>query len=304
MTDFLEKAKKHWTQDRVKKVTGGKKLLVTPDRAPELLRVMGLLNNDASMSANDVRKFRQINHMLALIHEDLAALTKNHPTIRTIDIGCGNSYMTLMLTWYFKEVLKHPFECVGIDSNQKVIEKSIEKSKSLEYENFLKFQLGDIRNFTWKSLYETLFSKKDTRPNLVIALHACDIATDYALAFGIQNKADYIAAAPCCQAELASKWKSLVNEHNPFSPIFRSHHFRREIASEITDVMRMLLVRSRGYEVTATEFVGQEHAMKNRLLTCIRRGSKLPDALEQFENLKNSLGSCSISLEKLLGINF
>lgn len=291
MSDFLEKAKKHWTLERVKKVTGGKKLLLTPDQAPELLRVMGLLNSDASMSANDVRKYRQINHMLALISDELIALSRQHAKVRVIDIGCGNSYMTLLLVWFFKHKLQHPIECLGIDGNPKVIAASQERAKQLAFEKEVEFQVADIKDFKWE---------KETRPHVVLALHACDTATDYALAFGIQNKADTIFVAPCCQAELARKWKGLVDVPSAFNPIFRSHHFRREIAAEMTDVLRMLLVRSRGYEVTPTEFVGKEHAMKNTLMTCIRKGSQLQEAKKQYEDLKTALGGSGICLEDLL----
>lgn len=300
MDSFLDKARKHWTQERLKKVTGGKKLLLTPDKAPELLRVMSLLNSDASMSANDVRKFRQINHTLALIAEDLQELIHKGPVLRIVDVGCGNSYMTLLLTWYFHEIVKHPIECIGIDPNPKVIAASTERAKELGYDASLKFLVGDIKDLTWKSIYEQCFSATETRPHFVIGLHACDTATDYALAFAVQNKADLAVMAPCCQAELARKWKGLVDAPNAFAPVFRSHHFRREVAAEMTDVYRMLLVRSKGYEVTATEFVTHEHAMKNRLLVAKRRGSQLSEASKQYEDLKQSLGNVNVLLEELL----
>ena len=302
MEDFADKALNYWNQERLKKLTAGKKLILTPDKAANVLRVMSLLNSDASMSANKVRKFRQINHMLALLSEDLKELSQKFKIVRIVDVGCGNSYMTVLLAWYFKEVLKHPLECIGLDPNLKVISASQQRAESLNYSEFLKFKVADIKTVEWMSLYNELFTTSDenTRPHLVIALHACDTATDYALSFAVKNHADRIAVAPCCQAELARKWKDLVNEENAFSPVFRSHHFRREIAAEMTDVLRMLLLRSIGYEVTATEFVSLEHAMKNRLLLCKRRGAFLREADKQYQDLKQSLGSVSIILEELI----
>ncbi len=303
-TEFLTKAQKYWTSEKVQKVTGGKKLLITPSTAPELLRVMSLLGNDSSMSADNVRKFRQVNHMLALISQDLEDLSKKHPIVRIVDIGCGNSYLSLLITWFFKEKLQHPIECIGIDANAKLIEASQQRAKQLAYQDLLQFIQGDINDFSWSQLYEKAFSrsaeKAAKRPNVIIGLHACDTASDKALAFGVHSKADFLAVAPCCQAELARAWKSLVDQDLPFAPIFRSHHFRREVAAEMTDVMRMLLMRAHGYEVTATEFVGSEHAMKNRLLSCTRRGASLPEARRQFAELKASLGQSSICLETLL----
>jgi SAM-dependent methyltransferase len=300
MDSFSDKARKHWTQERIKKLTGGKKLLLTPDQAPELLRVMSLLNSDGSMSANKIRKYRQINHTLALLSDSLQELSKKAPIVRILDVGCGNSYMTLLLAWYFKEKLNHPMECIGLDPNPKVIAASQERAKILNYDS-VKFFVGDIKDVSWDQIYSQSFaSEEKTRPHLVLGLHACDTASDYAFAFAIQNKSDCIAVAPCCQAELARKWKTSVDSDNPFVPVFRSHHFRRELAAEMTDVFRMLLVRSRGYEVTATEFVTHEHAMKNRLLIATRRGAQLHEATQQYERLKESLGGHSVVLEDIL----
>ena len=289
MDTFLNQARKHWTSERVKKVTGGKSLILTPDQAPDLLRAMGLLNKDTSMSANNVRKYRQINHMLALMAPEFRDLAKRFPTVRVVDFGCGNSYLTILIAWYFCSVLDHPLDCTGLDSNPKTIAASRERARVLGYEGCLKFVDGDVGTLDGA-----------TRPHAVIALHACDTATDHALAFGIRHKADYMAVAPCCQAELARRWTELVNSDSVLAPIYRSHHFRREIAADMTDVLRMLLIRSRGYEVTATEFVAQEHAVKNRLLTCIRRGAPSNDLLQQFVDLKKELGDVTLCLERQL----
>jgi len=285
------KAESYWTKERIDKVTSSKNLLITPKNAPELLRSMGLLNNDASMSADCVRKYRQINHMLALISKDLEALAKQFPTVRFVDLGCGNSYITFLVAWFFKEKLRHPFEGVGADTNAKVIEQSQKRATELGFSNQLRFVQSSAGDLVWDAA---------SRPHFAMALHACDTATDQALAFAVRLKSDFIAVAPCCQAELAQEWKTRSSAEHAFSPIFRSHHFRREIAADMTDVMRMLLMRARGYEVTATEFVGSEHTPKNRMLVCTRRGAYLDSAKAEFEQLKDSLAGSSISLERLL----
>jgi len=291
INELRARAQTFWTPERTEKITGAKKLLITPREAPELLRTMGLLNADASMSADSVRKYRQINHMLALLTKDLETLAKQFATVRFIDIGCGNSYLTFLVAWFFKEKLRHPFEGVGADSNARVIAESQKRAQELGFQNQLRFVQSSVADVQWEA---------PTRPHFLIALHACDTATDQALAFAVRHKCDFVAVAPCCQAELAQAWKERTKVVTPFAPVFRSHHFRREIAADITDVMRMLLMRSHGYEVTATEFVGTEHTPKNRLLVCTRRGAYLDSAKAEFEQLKEAFAGSSISLEHLL----
>jgi len=314
---FQDKARIYWTPERLAKVTGGKKLLVTPDRAPLLLRTMNLLNADGSMSANDVRKFRQINHMAALMAPELERLSGQMKEVRILDVGCGNSYLTLLAAWLFHEHWHKPCQIIGIDTHEQRITASRDRAQMLGYQGFLKFHLLTAGSNAWQEAWRAGFGSQEgqesisssgevvppvavPRPNVVIALHACDTATDEALALGFAEKADFIAVAPCCQAELAATWTQLASSQHPMSPLFRSPHLRRETAAHITDMMRMLLMRSVGYEVTATEFVGLEHTPKNRLITCIRRGRYLKEAWDQFLEFKHSWSDTSIALEGML----
>lgn len=299
---FINKARLHWTKDRVQKITGGKKLLITPDEAPMLLRVMGLLNSDSSMSANDIRKYRQINHMLALIGKDLEQLCTTHDTLRLVDIGCGNSYLSLLIAWYFQVKHPHPVQILGLDVNDKVIAASRQRAQELGFQGLLKFHCGKIEDQdAWISIWESLFpSSSAPQVQVVLALHACDTASDEALNLGIQMNAEFMAIAPCCQAELAQKWKGL-SQSESLHPLFSSRSFRRSIAADVTDLYRTLLVRSCGYEVTATEFVPSEHSLKNRILICKKRGHEWTEARQQYEAVKSSFGGVGIRLEELVG---
>lgn len=303
-SDFLSKCQQWWTPERLNKLTAGKKLVLTPLDAPELLRVMGLLNPDASMSADNVSKFLQINHMLHLLMPTLEDLRSRFTVVRVFDACCGNSFLTLLLGWLFAHRWNKSCEIIGVDLNAKVIHQSQERAKKLGLENVLKFKVAPVGNETWVEAYGDLFHPATgadvPRPHLVVALHACDTATDYALAAAIHTKADAIAVAPCCQAELAKIWKDVKITDHPFRPIFETPNLRREIAAQVTDTMRLLLCRSRGYEVTATEFIPASHTPKNRLLLCIRRGNYLKGASMEFERLKQSLASTTIQLESLL----
>lgn len=295
--EFEAKATRHWTKDREDKLTAGKNLLLKPSNAAWLLRVIGLLNGDASMAADNARKFLQINHMLTLLKPQLEDLARRHATVRVFDACCGNSYLTLLVAWLFHEQWKKPCFILGVDRNAKLIERSAKRAADLGYDGFLQFATDTVDNDTWTRHVPT-----GERPHLLLALHACDIATDFALAAGVHAKADVIAAAPCCHAELAQKWKDLgatIKEH-AFAPIFRTPNLRRETAAQLTDTLRLLLLRSRGYEVTATEFVPSDHTPKNRLLLAERRGNVLASAQAEHQALKAALGDQAIKLEELL----
>lgn len=301
--DFIQIARTYWTKDQEAKVTGGKRWPVLPSEAPKLLRVLGLLNRDASMSADNVRKFSQINHMVSLLEPQITEMSERHAPVRILDACCGTSYLTLLLAWLLKEKLGKSCQIIGVDRNEKLIATSKARAAELGLDGVLRFEVATIEVDYGTTCFGRLFPDEapaDARPHLLVALHACDTATDLALALGLQAKADVMAVAPCCHAELARKWKDLGNLTHPFGPIFRSPNLRRETAAHITDALRMLIVRSRGYEVTATEFVPSSHTLKNRLLTCVRRGNFQKEAADQLQDLKASVGDQTIRLEELL----
>jgi SAM-dependent methyltransferase len=310
---FGAKARAFWTDARLHKVTGGKKYLLTPTKAPELLRALGLLNADASMSVDCARKFSQINHMLLQIKPLLDDLAARHARVRVLDVGCGNSYLTFLIAWYLKEHLQHSAHIVGVDRNPRVIGSSRERAALLGFGDVLRFHCETAGSITWKDVYSGLFvdevaavpsqtveDNKSLRPHLVVALHACDTATDEALALGISLEADAMAVAPCCHAELARFWEGRGGGTHPMSPVFSAPNLRREAGAVMTDALRMLLVRRSGYEVTPTEFVPSDHTPKNRLLVCIRRGRYFAPAAAQYQALSEALDSPTLALERLL----
>lgn len=299
--DFTEKARAHWTPEQTAKVTGGKRYPLMPAEAPELLRVMGLLNSDASMSADSVRKFQQANHMLNLLLTQLDDLCERHKTVYVLDACCGSSFIALVVAWYLIEKKKHPCRVIGIDRNEAVIAKSNERAQTLGWHESVRFMAGDVDKAAWgKALAQLFPGEEATRPHLLCALHACDTATDYALALGIAAQADYMAVAPCCQAELAKQWSQLPPDGHPLQALFQSPNLRRDAAATFTDTLRLLLVRARGYEVTATEFVASAHTPKNRLLMCTRRGKFHRDSEQQYAAMKAALVGTTITLESLL----
>lgn len=299
---FAQKAAQHWTQERIRKMTGGKKYMIDPLNGAELLRALGLLNSDAGMSADAVRKYVQINHMIALMEPLVLSLCARFPAVRILDCGCGNSYLTILLAWCFREIWKKPAQIIGIDTRSDVIAKSAKRAADLQLQDFVTFETVSVADFhRRREQTESADERKSTRIHLVIALHACDTATDDALALAFADKSDAFAVAPCCQAELAGLWRKMSAENfkSAFSVLINSPELRRDSCSTFTDAMRVLLARGSGYEVTATEFVPSAHTPKNRLLTGNRRGNYLDNALDEYAELRQALGT-GIALEQRL----
>lgn len=303
--NFRQRALAHWTAEREAKVTGGRRWPLLPSEAPELLRVLGLLNPDATMSADAMRKFSQVNHMVTLLLPVLKDLKERHRTVRVCDAGCGTSALTLILAWILQKKEGHDCRLIGIDANPAVIATSTQRALALGLGDVLRFQVGRLHPAMTEGLFAAVFpedpaEKKPARPHLLLGLHACDTATDMALAMGILGQVDVLAVAPCCHAELSQVWKDMKNPDHPFAPVFAAPNLRRETAAHLTDALRMVLVRSHGYEVTATEFVPSSHTPKNRLLLAIRRGRFQEGAAAQYGRLREAVGQGPLALERAL----
>jgi len=291
---FAQKAEQHWTPERVRKVTGGKKFLIDPRQGSTLLRALGLLNADASMPADAVRKYVQINHMVALIEPTVQQLSERFSPVRILDCGCGNSYLTFLLAWCFKNVWNKKALIYGIDTRADVIGKSQQRAVDLGLDDILQFEKISVQDFAQRRAdLPSPDERKASRMHMVVALHACDTATDDALALAFAEKSDAVAVAPCCQAELANKWRKLSADHfkSAFSVLLNSPELRRDSCSTFTDAMRVLLLRGSGYEASTTEFVPSNHTPKNRLILASRRGNYLESALREYLELKSSLGA-------------
>lgn len=301
--DFAARCITHWTKERLTKLVGQHKYHVLPTNAPLLLRTLGLLNSDASMAADSTRKFIQINHLLTQFKPFLEDLNQRHKRVRILDAGCGSSFLTFILAWAYKELWKHDALLIGVDTNENLINKNKTSASSMGVDGLIKFAQSPISDINWMNLLAELSEDvpddpKKSRPHAVVALHACDTATDDAIALGIKLQADFIAVAPCCQAELARQWKDLgdKNLEHPLSPAFKNPHLRRELAAHFTDLARVLILRGHGYEVTTTEFTMSHATPKNTLILAVRRGLFLTEAQREYLDLKKLMSDCAISL--------
>jgi hypothetical protein len=296
----------HWTPERLSRLTSGKRLPLDPVTHCSFLHATGLMNDDSSVSSAQVKKYLQINHMINLIAPPFRALAKSMPgkTLTLLDAGCGNSYLSLAFAFLAREAssgrvsqirewqdTQFELQVVGVDSNPAVIQQSIGRAEALG--------LSDVMSFQCCQLSEVLLPD---RVHAVMALHACDTATDDALALGVRKQADLLAVAPCCQAELAQFFKTLVVQpDHAMSVILRSPNLRRDAGSTFTDALRLALVRAVGYEATATEFIPSSHTPKNRLIIAERRGRFNKTGLLEFQRLRSHIGSPTLTLERLLG---
>ncbi len=304
-SDLARRAQSHWTAERLERLTSGKRLPLHPVTHCAFLQVAGLMEADASITSAQVKKYLQINHMISLIAPPFRALAKAMPgkALTLLDAGCGNSYLSLAFAFLAREASTSPasqirdwqgvqFELhvIGVDTTALVIEQSRARAEALG--------LGGVMSFQCCALEEAALPE---RLHAVMALHACDTATDAALALGIRRQADLLAVAPCCQAELAQFFKTLGPDfQHDLGVILHSPNLRRDAAATFTDALRLALMRALGYEATATEFIPSTHTPKNRLILGERRGRYSKPGLAEFQRLRSAIGSPTLALERSL----
>ena len=217
-----------------------------PGQSPELLRELHLLGRDGGLHADSLRKLKQVNHLVKLLEPALLDVRARHPDGILVDAGAGNAYLAFVLYELFlrepgaREVLY----CV--EPREDLYRRAEERARKLGFDR-MRFLQSEVAQ-----------APLPERVHLLMALHACDTATDDALAVALRRGADHIAVVPCCQAEVAVQ---LLWAH----PIHR-----REAGAHLTNVVRALVLESFGYQVTVTELTGWEHSLKNELILARR----------------------------------
>lgn len=259
-------------ETRARKVMGGKDRALRPDESANLLQVIGIMNADGSISARSAKKYKQVNHFVELCRPVWSKLVEQRaPTpeepLRVLDLGCGNGYLDFVLAEALR-LAEVPVRLHGVDRRAELVEQCTARAQTLGFEA-MSFSAGSIEEV---ELDETPLGGG---PDLVVALHACDTATDDALALAIRTGARSILAAPCCQREVAEQLKGVDGETAkavaPVSALVRSSLMRREYAAQLTDALRVEVLEACGYQVDAIEFVGSEHTPKNLMLRAHRR---------------------------------
>ncbi len=217
---------------------------------------LGIFDDKFKVKKSRYDKYKQINRFVEIIADEFSDYKGD--TLRIIDFGCGKSYLTFIMYYYFTVIKELKVTMIGYDLKEKVIEDCNEIADRYGYKG-LEFKVGDV------SRVET-FNNID----VIISLHACDTATDYALHYAIQNEIKYIFSVPCCQHEINAQIKS----DSELSLLVEHGLYKERFSALLTDVIRCEVLKTAGYEVDAVEFVDIENTPKNSMIRAKRIGKK------------------------------
>ena len=265
-----------------------KNKLLSAENAEPFLKAVGIMTQGGKIRADMQRKFKQINEYLRLVDETDSFQALSGEPIHIVDFGCGNAYLTFAIYYYLHDILKLDAHVTGVDIKADLIESHQQKARSLNWSQ-LNFVVGQIADY-----------KPEVIPNVVIALHACDTATDDALAQGIQWDSKLIVCAPCCQHELQEQM-SHIPMPTSLLPVFHDGILFERMGDILTDTFRANILRIMGYRTDVTQFVPIEHAAKNLMIRSVKT-SPVGNArwVEEYKNLK-SFWQVTPYLEKILG---
>lgn len=263
-----------------------KKNYILPEgkSVPFLVR-LGIMTAEGRVIAAKYDKFRQINRFLEIFKDaSLEVLAKKDGgELSVVDFGSGKSYLTFAVQYFLTEILKVPCRIFGLDLKKDVIEYCSRLSDELGLKN-LSFAVGDIAEFG-----------EDKKPDIIITLHACDTATDYALNYAIKKGASAILSVPCCQHEINLQLKKNKAGENPvFEPLLKYGLIKERFSALVTDAVRGELLENFGYKVQMIEFIDDEGTPKNLMIRAIKKSG-----LEEEAGAKKS--SCKILQE--LGVS-
>lgn len=257
---------------------------IRPGQSIELLKELHILTRDGKLNQDSRRKLKQVYHLYQFIEKLLLELPDSEGGITLADHGAGKSYLGFILYDLFFKVLRTG-HIYGIETRPELVQKSRELADRLGFERMSFLNLSVAESAQSAELPE--------RIDVVTALHACDTATDDAIAFGLKKHAQFMVLVPCCQAEVArvlSQHKALSLVRTPLSELWRHPLHTRELGSQITNVLRCLYLEASGYQVTVTELVGWEHSLKNELIIARYTGQKNHAAAERLHALLQEFG--------------
>ena len=241
------------------------------------LQDLGVMTSEGKIVRTKFDKFRQINRFLEFVEDIIPQLEKNRE-ITILDFGCGKSYLTFAIYYYLHELKKIDVRIIGLDLKKEVIQHCNELSQKYGYEK-LKFLEGNIADYTGVD-----------EVDMVVTLHACDTATDFALDKAVGWNAKVILSVPCCQHELNGQIQNELLE-----PILKYGLIKERMAALITDAMRAEYLESCGYDTQILEFIDMEHTPKNILIRAVKTGKKKGNkanikVCEEFFHISPTLG--------------
>lgn len=261
------------------------KAYLLPEGVPcPFLVEIGVMTPAGKVRASKQAKFRQINRFLELV-SDVAMHLPATGGLRIVDFGCGKSYLTFALYHLFTRILNREVDILGFDRNREVVATCDRLSQKLGCRG-LAFRVGEIAD-------QTVVGTVD----LAVSLHACDTATDDALAQAVAWRSSVILAVPCCQHELAR-----ALDANELGPIEKHGLLHEQFASLATDALRAQALEACGYKAQVIEFIDLEHTAKNLLIRAVRRPGeeRQPQAAHTYDQFKKFLGVGQIASDRIL----
>ncbi|HXE49431.1 MAG TPA: SAM-dependent methyltransferase [Ramlibacter sp.] len=263
-------------------------LELRPGQSVELLKELHILTREGRINQDSRRKLKQVYHLYQFIEKVLLEVpaAPGHPTLA--DHGAGKSYLGFILyDLFFRE--RGGGHIFGVETRPELVEKSRALAARLGFErmSFLNLSAAEAADAPIVP----------PQIDVVTALHACDTATDDAIAFGLRKQARYMVLVPCCQAEVAGclrQNKALALSRTPLAELWRHPLHTREMGSQLTNVLRCLYLEACGYQVTVTELVGWEHSLKNELILASFTGQNKRSAAQRLRALLAEFGLQSL----------
>ena len=262
-----------------------KQYIIEEGTAVPFMIDLGVMTESGKIIRTRYDKYRQINRFLEFIEDILPELPTDR-TVHIIDFGCGKSYLTFAMYYYLKVLRHYDIRITGLDLKQKVIEDCQALAERYGYDG-LQFLCGDIADYNGTD-----------EVDMVVTLHACDTATDYALYKAVKWHASVILSVPCCQHELNRKMQC-----ETLSGAFQYGLIKERTAALMTDAMRGQLLEMQGYKTQLLEFIDMEHTPKNILIRGVKSRGLLPKAarkqqMENYQKCRDFFGA-ELTLEKL-----
>ena len=242
----------------------GKNYIIKEGVPVPFLVVLGVMTAEGKVVASRYSKFRQINRFLEFVDDVLPYVITEGEPVRVADFGCGKSYLTFAVHYFLTEIKKVPCQIEGLDLKQDVINFCNQTARKLGLKN-LNFRVGNISDYSG-----------DSDPDIVMTLHACDTATDFALQYAVDRGAKAILSVPCCQhqinTQITNNRKGKIKQpDSPLEPILKHGLLREKFSSLLTDALRAEWLEQQGYKVQLLEFIDEEHTPKNILIRAVKK---------------------------------
>ena len=246
-------------------------------QSAELLKELHLLTRDGDLNADSLRKLKQVNHLVRLIAPAVEDVLARFGDPVVVDCGAGKGYLGFILYELFVGPAGKG-TIISVEPREPLTAAAAERARRLGYER-MQFVTAELER-----------AELPDRVHLVTALHACDTATDDALALAIRHNADHVAVVPCCQAEVAEQLSRVVGAPSELAALYAHPWHRREFGSHLTNVVRALALEAHGYKVTVTELAGWEHSLKNELILARKARARGEDAQARLDALLAAAG--------------